>query len=62
MALAIGTNKTIDDPSRWKFNGEGYWFKSAEEMVAAAEAGNIPIEAVENAAAEIRHRSRRKAD
>ena len=32
--LAIGVNKRIDDPDRFRFNGEGYWLKSAEQMHA----------------------------
>ena len=48
IALAIGTNKTVKDPDRWKFQGEGYWFKSSEEMAERAVAANIPAEALTN--------------
>ncbi|MDA0566706.1 DNA polymerase III subunit alpha [Streptomonospora sp. S1-112] len=30
--LAIGVGKNLDDPNRFKFNGDGYYIKSAEEM------------------------------
>lgn len=49
VALAIGTNKTVIDPDHWKFQGEGYWFKSSEEMAARAEEASIPAEALTNA-------------
>ncbi len=32
--LAIGVGKNLDDPNRFKFNGDGYYIKSAEEMRA----------------------------
>lgn len=48
VALAIGTNKTIQDPDRFKFNGEGYWLKSGDEMEEVATAASIPMEALEN--------------
>lgn len=46
--LAMGTGKTLSSPDRWKFNGEGYWFKSPEEIAAIAELADIPDEAVSN--------------
>jgi DNA polymerase-3 subunit alpha len=30
--LAVGVGKNLDDPTRFRFNGEGYYLKSAEEM------------------------------
>ena len=30
--LAVGVGKNLDDPNRLKFNGSGYYLKSAEEM------------------------------
>ncbi|MGB8963450.1 MAG: DNA polymerase III subunit alpha, partial [Pseudonocardiaceae bacterium] len=30
--LCVGTGKTMDDPNRFKFEGEGYYLKSAQEM------------------------------
>lgn len=30
--LAVGVNREIDDPTRFHFQGEGYWMKTAEEM------------------------------
>lgn len=47
-ALCIGINKTFDDPTRWKFNGDGYWYKSAEEMYEVAEKAGIPESALLN--------------
>lgn len=32
LFLCIGTQKTINDPNRMRFDGEGYYFKSSEEM------------------------------
>lgn len=49
IALAIGTNKSIHDANRWKFNGEGYWFKDGDEMEAAADVVGIPHSALDNA-------------
>lgn len=34
VLLALQTASNIDDPSRFRFNGEGYWLKDAEEMKA----------------------------
>ena len=51
IALAIGTNKTIHDANRWKFPGEGYWFKDGDEMEAAADSIGIPHSALDNAVA-----------
>lgn len=48
IALAIGTGKTMQDPNRWSFNGDGYWFKSAKEMRSSAESAGIPEEALTN--------------
>lgn len=50
IALAIGVAKTINDADRWKFNGEGYWFKSSEEMIERAISADIPAEAITNTA------------
>lgn len=47
-ALCIGTNRTFSDPDRWKFNGEGYWYKSADEMYRIAERAGIPESALSN--------------
>lgn len=47
-ALAIGTNATLSDPDHWKFPGEGFWFKSPEEMYDIAESADIPVEALAN--------------
>ncbi|GAA4896484.1 DNA polymerase III subunit alpha [Streptomonospora salina] len=30
--LAVGVGKNLDDPARFRFNGDGYYLKSAEEM------------------------------
>jgi DNA polymerase-3 subunit alpha len=30
--LCVGTGKTLDDPKRFKFDGDGYYLKSAAEM------------------------------
>ena len=30
--LAVGVGKNLDDPSRFRFNGSGYYLKTAEEM------------------------------
>ncbi|WP_261566942.1 DNA polymerase III subunit alpha [Frankia gtarii] len=30
--LCVGTGKTLDDPKRFKFNGDGYYLKSPDEM------------------------------
>jgi DNA polymerase-3 subunit alpha len=30
--LCVQANKTLDDPTRFKFDGDGYYLKSAEEM------------------------------
>jgi DNA polymerase-3 subunit alpha len=32
VLLCIGTGKTLDDPKRFKFNGDGYYLKSSDEM------------------------------
>lgn len=34
VLLCIGTKKRINDPKRMRFNGEGYYFKSEEEMAS----------------------------
>jgi DNA polymerase-3 subunit alpha len=46
IALAIGTGKNIQSAERWTFPGSGYWFKSPQEMYAAAEAADIPEHAL----------------
>lgn len=33
--LALQTNAKIDDPNRMRFDGEGYWLKGADEMLAS---------------------------
>jgi DNA-directed DNA polymerase III PolC len=48
VALAIGTNKRLADENRFKFNGEGYWFKSGDEMQHAADMAGIPASALDN--------------
>lgn len=50
-ALAIGTGKTLSDPKRFQFNGEGYWFKTPEEMYKSAEIAEIPESALTNTVA-----------
>nr|MDA8088580.1 DNA polymerase III subunit alpha [Nitrospiraceae bacterium] len=35
ILLCIGTGKTVNDPSRMRFQGDGLYFKSPEEMTAA---------------------------
>ncbi|WP_046469776.1 DNA polymerase III subunit alpha [Allosalinactinospora lopnorensis] len=32
--LAVGVGKNLDDPNRFRFNGDGYYIKSAEEMLS----------------------------
>ena len=32
VLLCVGTGKTLDDPKRFKFNGDGYYLKSPDEM------------------------------
>jgi DNA polymerase-3 subunit alpha len=32
LLLCIGTRRPLDDPNRFRFNGEGYWLRSPEEM------------------------------
>ena len=32
LLLCIGTRSTLDDPNRFRFNGEGYWLRSSAEM------------------------------
>jgi DNA polymerase III subunit alpha len=32
VLLCVGTGKTLDDPKRFKLNGDGYYLKSPEEM------------------------------
>ena len=48
VALGIGINKTLSNPDRWKFNGDGYWFKSQEEMHEIARNASIPHSALDN--------------
>lgn len=47
-ALCIGTNKLMSDPSHFRFNGGGYWFKTAQEMYDIADEADIPHSALEN--------------
>lgn len=35
VLLCIQTGRTMSDPARFRFNGEGYYFRSPEEMIAA---------------------------
>jgi DNA polymerase-3 subunit alpha len=35
VMLAIGTRKTWDDPTRWKFNGNGFYLRDRREMTMA---------------------------
>lgn len=49
VALCIGTNKMMGDPKHFKFNGEGYWFKTIEEMYETADISGIPHHALDNA-------------
>lgn len=37
--LAVGSNKTLDDPARFKFNGSGYYIKSEAEMLEVVPRG-----------------------
>lgn len=48
IALLMNTGKTINTPDKWVFNGDGYWFKSTEEMFEVAEQNDIPLEALNN--------------
>lgn len=46
VLLAIQTGKTWNDPTRWRFSGDGYYMRSTHEM-AAAFAKNCPYLPVE---------------
>jgi len=35
LLICIGTGKTIDEEDRLRFDGEGFWFKSPQEMLQA---------------------------
>ncbi len=35
VLMAIQTSRTVDDPSRWRYEGNEHYLKSAEEMAAA---------------------------
>lgn len=48
VALNMGSNKTISSENKWTFNGEGYWYKSPEEMYKIASDNDIPEEALTN--------------
>jgi len=48
VALAFGTGKHIHDPNRFKFEGDGYWFKKPEEVWATAVEAGFPQEAFTN--------------
>jgi DNA polymerase-3 subunit alpha len=48
IALCINTRKTIDDTTRFKFDGTGYWYKSPAEMVALAKRSGYPDECISN--------------
>jgi len=38
VLLCVGTGKTLDDPKRFRFNGDGYYLKSPAEMRATWDA------------------------
>ncbi len=46
VLLCIQTGKNVDDPKRLKFDGEGFYFKSEEEMRSAF--AEFPPEVLEN--------------
>lgn len=50
VALCIGTNKEMNNPAHFKFNGEGYWFKDADEMKHTAEVAGFPQSSLDNTA------------
>ena len=35
VLMAIQTNRTVDDPTRWRYEGDQYYLKSAQEMAGA---------------------------
>src|SRR5260370_14946773 len=41
VLLCVGTGKTLDDPKRFRFNGDGYYLKSPAEMRALWD-GEVP--------------------
>ena len=45
--LCIGTNSQVDDPTRFKFSGEGYYLRPAEEM-RALDSSDVWAEACRN--------------
>ncbi len=45
--LCVGTNSLIDDPTRFKFGGEGYYLRTAEEM-RALDSSDVWAEACRN--------------
>jgi DNA polymerase-3 subunit alpha len=46
--LCIATKRTLMDEYRWRFEGDGYWFKSPEEMHNDCIEANYPSECVSN--------------
>lgn len=48
VALCLNGHKTLSDPTHWKFDGQGYWFKSTEEMYDLVTRAGYPIEAMTN--------------
>jgi DNA polymerase-3 subunit alpha len=48
VALCIGTNKMMSDPKHFRFNGEGYWFKTAKEMQDTALLAGFPQSSLDN--------------
>jgi DNA polymerase-3 subunit alpha len=44
VALCLASKKTLNDPDHWRFPGQGYWFKSAEEMAATIGEAGYPEE------------------
>lgn len=45
--LCNGTKHTVNSPDRFKFNGEGYWLRTAAEMRAIFDEGNGTEKAVD---------------
>lgn len=48
VALCMLTKKTMSDPTHWKFPGQGYWFKSSEEMLQTVRKAGYPEEVFHN--------------
>jgi DNA polymerase III subunit alpha len=45
--LCVGTNSQVDDPARFKFSGEGYYLRTAEQM-RALDSSDVWAEACRN--------------